>query len=178
MSEYQTIARPYAQAVFDLARAGGNYEDWSQALAWVSAIAADERVKELALNPRVDDTEMVTLFDDIAGDRLFDEARNFLQLVVANGRIFILPDILKQFEDKRAEAEGTIEAELISAQQVTDAQRSALAQSLARKLGREVSLRVVEEPDLIGGAILKAGDMVIDASVKGRLQKLTAILAR
>ncbi|MFC1680232.1 F0F1 ATP synthase subunit delta [Pseudomonadota bacterium] len=178
MSEYQTIARPYAQAVFDLARAGGNYEDWSQALAWVSAIASDERVKELALNPRVDDTEMVTLFDDIAGDRLFDEARNFLQLVVANGRIFILPDILKQFEDKRAEAEGTIEAELISAQQVTDAQRSALAQSLARKLGREVSLRVVEEPDLIGGAILKAGDMVIDASVKGRLQKLTAILAR
>ena len=178
MSEYRTIARPYAQAVFDLARAGGNYEDWSQALAWASAIASDDQVKELAQNPRVDDAELVTLFDDIAGDRLFDEARNFLKLVIANGRVFVLPSISNQFEDMRAEAEGTIEAELISARQVTDAQRSALAQSLARKLGREVSLRVVEEPDLIGGAILRAGDMVIDASVKGRLQKLTAILSR
>jgi F-type H+-transporting ATPase subunit delta len=83
-----------------------------------------------------------------------------------------------QFEAKRAEAEGTIEAELISAREVTDAQRTALAESLARKLGREVSLRVVEEPDLIGGAVLRAGDMVIDASVKGRLQKLAANLAR
>lgn len=178
MSEFQTIARPYAQAVFDLARTGGNYEDWSQALAWVSVIAADDQVQDLAQNPRVDDAELVTLFEDIAGDQLFDQARNFLKLVVANDRIFALPSIATQFEAKRAEAEGTIEAELISAQEVTDAQRTALAQSLARKLGREVSLRVVEEPDLIGGAVLRAGDMVIDASVKGRLQKLAANLAR
>jgi F-type H+-transporting ATPase subunit delta len=178
MSEFQTIARPYAQAVFDLARTGGNYEDWSRALAWVSAIAADDQIQDLAQNPRVDDAELVALFDDIAGDALFDQARNFLKLVVTNGRIFALPSIAVQFEAKRAEAEGTIEAELISAREVTDAQRTALAESLARKLGREVSLRVVEEPDLIGGAVLRAGDMVIDASVKGRLQKLAANLAR
>ena len=178
MSEYQTIARPYAQAVFELARSAGNYEEWSRALAWLSAIAADDQVQELAQNPRVDDASLVQLFEDIVGDRLFDAAGNFLKLVVSNDRIFALPSIAAQFEAMRAEAEGTIEAELISARAVSDSQQAALARSLARKLGREVSLRVVEAPDLIGGAVLRAGDMVIDASVKGRLQKLAAILAR
>lgn len=178
MSEYQTIARPYAQAVFDLAKSAGKYEQWSQALAWLSAIAENDQVQELAQNPRVDDGALVDLFQDVAGDKLFGEAENFLKLVVANGRIFALPGIAAQYESMRAEAEGTIEAELISAQAVSEAQQSALAQSLARRLGREVSLRVVEQPDLIGGAVLRAGDMVIDASVKGRLQKLAANLAR
>lgn len=178
MSEYQTIARPYAQAVFDLAKSAGNYEEWSQALAWLSAIAENDQVQELAQNPRVDDSALVGLFEDVAGGKLFGEAENFLKLVVANGRIFALPGIAALYESMRAEAEGTIEAELISAQAVSEAQQSALAQSLARRLGREVSLNVVEQPDLIGGAVLRAGDMVIDASVKGRLQKLAANLAR
>ena len=178
MSEYQTIARPYAQAVFDLAKSAGNYEEWSQALAWLSAIAADEQVQELAQNPRVDDASLIALFKDIAGEKLSGEGENFLKLVVANGRIFALPGIAAQYEAMRAEAEGTIEAELISARAVSETQQAALAQSLARRLGREVSLRVVEQPDLIGGAVLRAGDMVIDASVKGRLQKLAVNLAR
>ena len=178
MSEYQTIARPYAQAVFDLAKSAGNYEDWSRALAWLSAIAEDGRVQELAQNPKVNDDALVALFRDIAGDELIDDAGNFLRLVVSNGRVFALPSVASQFEAMRAEAEGTIEAELISAQAVSEAQQNALAQSLARRLGREVSLRVVEDPNLIGGAVLRAGDMVIDASVKGRLHKLAANLAR
>lgn len=178
MTEYQTIARPYAQAVFDLAKSAGNYEEWSQALAWLSVIAEDEQVQEIAQNPRVDDASLIRLFNDIAGEKLSGERENFLKLVVANGRIFALPGIAALYEAMRAEAEGTIEAELISAQAVSDAQQAALAQSLARRLGREVSLRVVEKPELIGGAILRAGDMVIDASVEGRLQKLAANLAR
>lgn len=178
MSEYQTIARPYAQAVFDLAKAGNNYDDWSRALAWLSTIAGDDQIQELAQNPKVDDESLVRLFEDIAGEQLFGEAGNFLRLVVANDRLFVLPHIATQFEVMRAEAEGTIEAELISARTVTDEQQAALASSLSRKLGREVSLRVVEDPDLIGGAVLRAGDLVIDASVKSRLQKLGANLAR
>lgn len=178
MSEYQTIARPYAQAVFDLAKAGGNYEGWSRSLAWLSAIADDDQIQVLAQNPKVDDASLVQIFEDIAGDNLFDEAGNFLKLVVANGRLFALPHIAAQFEAMRAEAEGTIEAELISARAVTEEQQATLARSLSRKLGREVSLQVVEDPDLIGGAVLRAGDLVIDASVKNRLQKLAANLAR
>jgi F-type H+-transporting ATPase subunit delta len=178
MSGYQTIARPYAQAVFELARAAGNYEDWSKALAWMSSIANDPQIQELAQNPRVDRASLTQLFEDIAGDALFGEASNFLKLTMANGRVFALPSIASQYEAMRAEAEGTIEAELLSAQAVSAEQQRALAESLARKLGREVSLRVVEKPDLIGGAVLRAGDMVIDASVKGRLQKLGASLSR
>lgn len=178
MNEYQTIARPYAQAVFDLAKVGGNYEDWSQALVWMSAIADDDQIHELAQNPKVDDVYLVQIFEDIAGDKLFAEARNFLRLVVANGRLFALSLIAARFENMRAEAEGTIEAELISARAVTDQQQTTLARSLSRKLGREVSLQVVEDPELIGGAVLRAGDMVIDASVKSQLQKLAANLVR
>ncbi len=178
MSEYQTIARPYAQAVFELSRAAGNFENWSEALAWISAIADDDQVQELAQNPKVDDVSLGQIFEDIAGDKLFDEARNFLRLVVANGRVFALSSIAAQFEVMRAEAEGTIEAELISARAVTDEQLATLARSLSKKLGREVSLQVIEDPDLIGGAVLRAGDMVIDASVKGSLRKLAANLAR
>lgn len=178
MSEYQTIARPYAQAVFELARSTGNYPDWSTALAWASAIADDEQVHELAQNPKVDDAALVQLFEDVAGDKLFAEARNFLRLVVANDRVFAIPHIAAQFETMRAEAEGTITAELISAQTVSSEQQAQLAQSLSKRLGREVTLDVVQDPDLIGGAVLRAGDMVIDASVKGRLQKLAANLAR
>ena len=178
MSEYQTIARPYAQAVFELARSAGNYPDWSTALVWASAIADDEQVRELAQNPKVDDAALVQLFEDVAGDNLFAEARNFLRLVVANDRVFAIPHIAVQFESMRAEAEGTITAELVSARTVSSEQQAQLAQSLSKRLGREVTLEVVQDPDLIGGAVLRAGDLVIDASVKGRLQKLAANLAR
>lgn len=178
MSEYQTIARPYAQAVFELAQASSNYEQWSEALAWASTIAADPEIQELVQNPKVDKNSLVQLFGDIAGDGVFDEARNFLRLVIHNGRVFALPGIASQFETMRAEAEGTVEAELISALEVSDEQRVQLAQSLSQRLGREVTLQVSRDPDLIGGAVLRAGDMVIDASVKGRLQKLAADLAR
>ena len=178
MSEYQTIARPYANAVFELAQAAQDYEGWSEALAWMSTIAKDPQVQELAQNPRVDKGSLIRLFEDIAGEKIFDGARNFLRLVIQNGRIFALSNVADQFETMRAEAEGTIEAELISALDVTDEQQSQLAQSLSSRLGRQVSLQVVQDPSLIGGAILRAGDMVIDASVKGRLHKLATSLAR
>ena len=178
MSEYQTIARPYAHAVFELARASGEFESWSEALAWISSIANDAQVQELAQNPRVDRESLIRLFEDIAGEKVFDEARNFLRLVIHNGRIFALSNIAAQFETMRAEAEGTVEAELVSALDVTDEQQSQLAKSLSNRLGRQVSLQVVHDPNLIGGAVLRAGDMVIDASVKGRLQKLATSLAR
>lgn len=178
MSEYQTIARPYAQAVFELAQASADFQQWSEVLAWAAAIAADDEVKELVQNPRVERDALARLFEDIVADRLFQEARAFLRLVIQNRRILALPSIASQFEAMRAEAEGTIEAELISALHVSEDQRDKLAQSLSRRLGREVSLQVTQDPDLIGGAVLRAGDLVIDASVKGRLQKLAANLAR
>ena len=178
MSEYQTIARPYAQAVFELAQASSNFQPWSEVLAWAAVIAADDEVKELVQNPRVERDALAQLLEDILADRMFQEAKAFLRLVIQNRRVLALPNIASQFEAMRAEAEGTIEAELISALHVGEDQRDKLAQSLSQRLGREVSLQVTQDPHLIGGAVLRAGDLVIDASVKGRLQKLAANLAR
>jgi F-type H+-transporting ATPase subunit delta len=177
VSEYHTIARPYAQAVFELAKDSDDFQSWSPALALLAALAENSEIRELVQNPRVDNAALAQLFEDICGDKLFDQAQSFLRLIIGNERVFSLPNIASQFETLRAEAEGTIDAELITAQPVTDAQRLEITESLSRRLGREVNLRVTENTALIGGAVLRAGDMVIDASVKGRLQKLAANLA-
>ncbi len=178
MSENHTIARPYAQAVFELAKDAEDYQCWSDALALLAALAANSQIRALVQNPRIDRTALAQLFEDICGDKLFPQAKSFVRLIIGNDRVFSLPHIASQFETLRAEAEGTIDAELIVAQPVTDAQQLQITESLSRRLGREVSLRVSEDAALIGGAVLRAGDMVIDASVKGRLQKLAANLAR
>ncbi len=178
MSEYHTIARPYAQAVFELAKDTNDYQSWSDALALLAALAANSQIRELVQNPRIDRTALAQLFEDICGDKLFAQAKSLVRLIIANGRVFSLPNMASQFETMRADAEGTIEAELITAQPVTDAQRLQITESLSQRLGREVSLQVTEDAALIGGAVLRAGDMVIDASAKGRLQKLAANLAR
>ncbi len=178
MSEYHTIARPYAQAVFALAKDTGDYQPWSEVLVLLAAMAVDVRIRELVQNPRFDDALLTQLFEEICGDKLFPQAKSFVRLIIGNDRVFSLPNIATQFETMRADAEGTIDAELVAAQSVTDAQKSQIIESLSRRLGREVNLRVTEDAALIGGAILRAGDMVIDASVKGRLEKLAANLAR
>ncbi len=177
MSEYHTIARPYAQAVFALAKDADDYQSWSQVLALLAALAENSQIRELVQNPRIDRGALAQLFVDICGDTLFDHAKSFVRLIVGNHRVFSLPNIASQFETMRAEAEGTIDADLIAAQPVTDAQQLQITASLSRRLGREVNLRVTEDAALIGGAVLRAGDMVIDASVRGRLQKLAANLA-
>lgn len=178
MSEYHTIARPYAQAVFELAKDANDYQSWSDALAVLAALAANSQIRELVQNPRFARTDLTRLFEDVCGDKLFAQAKSFLRLLIGNDRVFCLPNVASQFEAKRAEAEGTIDAELIAAQPVTDSQQSQITESLSRRLGKEVNLRVTQDAALIGGAVLRAGDMVIDASVKGRLNKLAANLAR
>ena len=178
MSEYLTVARPYAQAVFDLAREGADFKGWSDLLQLLAVIAEDPQIQELAQSPRVSDEQLLQLIQGLCGDSLFDNATNFLSLLVQNHRVSALPSIAEQYEQMRAEAEGTIDAELISAMSVTDEQRDRIAKSLSQRLGREVNLNVSENPDLIGGAVLRAGDLVIDASVKGRLEKLAASLTR
>ncbi len=176
MSEHQSVARPYAQAVFEIAREDGNFQAWSDILAFFAALMAHADMRELVRNPRVERAQVVQLVEGICGDRLFPRAKSFLRLVIDNRRELSLQKIASQFEAMRAEAEGKIDAELITARPVTEPQRLQIAQSLSQRLGREVSLQITEDPGLIGGAVLRAGDMVVDASVKGRLATLAAHL--
>ena len=178
MAELVNIARPYAQAILELAKADGDYESWSQALGLAATLASDPQVRDVAHNPRVDKQQVTGLFLDIGGDALSAQAQNMLKLVIDNGRLAAFPSIAAQYEILRAEAERKVDAEVISAQEIPEAQLGKIAGALEKRLGRQVNLSVRLDDSLLGGAIVRAGDLVIDGSARGRLEKLASTLSR
>jgi len=178
MAEKSTIARPYAQAIFELANANRQLPRWSEMLRLAAAVAADARVNGLIGNPRVNKEELTDLFLAICGDKLSAEAQNLIRLLFENGRMDVLTEIAGLYEVYRAEAERTVEARVVSAFPVDEAQKQQIAAMLKKRLGREVSLSCVTDKNLLGGAIIRAGDLVIDGSVTGQLAKLKVALAR
>jgi len=178
MAEAITAARPYAEAVFRLAQERGELARWSEMLALLAAVAADERIVPLAMDPRVPRERLVTLLLDICGDGLNVHGSNFVRLLAENRRIQLLPEIRALFETLSAEAEGRVEATVISAFPLDQAQQAKLAQALKRKLGREVSLTTQIDRGLLGGVVIRAGDLVIDGSASGRLRALASHLNR
>ena len=178
MAEKRTIARPYAQAVFDLACKANALGRWSEMLALLAAIAADERMQGLIDNPRIDEQQLRDVFLGVAGDRLDKQGAALLELLIENRRLGYLPEIAALYEGYRAEAEKVVHAEVIAAFPVSDEQRDAIAAALKRRLGREVDIESRTDQSLIGGAIIRAGDMVIDGSVRGHLDRLAQALSQ
>jgi len=178
MAEKTTIARPYAQAVFELAQARKELPRWSDMLQLAAAVAADARMSKLVGNPRVTKDQLAKLFLDICGDKLSAEAQNLIRVLVDNDRLDVLTEIAALYQTYRAEAERTVEAQVISAFPVDEAQQKAIIASLKKRLGREVTLSCEVDQKLLGGAIIRAGDLVIDGSVTGHLAKLEVALAR
>ncbi len=176
--EITTVARPYAEAAFELARDADALAAWADGLALAAMVVADERVTALLGNPRVNAEQKGAFLLEVCGDALDLKQRNFIRLLVDRGRIILLPEIRAQFDDLRATHEKTLTAELISAQPVDDAVRDRLAAALSARLERKVTLETQIDETLIGGAIVRAGDMVIDGSVRGRLERLTGALSR
>ena len=173
MAEASTLARPYAQAIFNLAKADNTLKAWSDKLALLKQVAANESMIEIITNPDISVEQTVTLFTDICKDGLDEQGMNFLKLAAENGRLEILPHIADSFEALRAEAEGNIEAQVISAYAVNAAQKKSIAEALKKKLGREVTITTKTDKSLLGGVIIRAGDIVIDGSVKTQLEKIT-----
>ncbi|MCC5858226.1 MAG: F0F1 ATP synthase subunit delta [Ectothiorhodospiraceae bacterium] len=178
MADFQTIARPYAQAVFKLAREQGRLAEWSEMLQFLGQVAADEQMQTLLASPRFSGQQLEALFLDICGDRLDDAGRNLLRLLAENRRLIALPDMVRQYESLRATEEGTLKARLISAHPVEDKVRADLAQALGKRLQRKVELESEIDESLLGGAVIRAGDLVIDGSVRGRLKRLASSLNR
>ncbi len=178
MAQETTVARPYAEAAFELAREADALAGWADGLALAATVVADERVDAVLGNPRVDDERKAGLILEVCGDALDLQQRNFIRLLVERDRITLLPEIRHQFDLFRAEHEKTLRAELIAAQPVDDAVRDRLARALSERLDREVSLETRLDESLIGGAVVRAGDLVIDGSVRGRLARLTGALSR
>lgn len=177
MSENASIARPYARAVFELARDGGNFPHWSEALQSLADLAGQDQISALFAHPKVSREDIASILIDSCGGLLDEAGKNFVRLLVRNGRLAALEDIASQYETLRAEAERTITAQVESALPVSDAHRQRIAEALEKRLGRRVSLEVSTDATLIGGAVIRAGDLVIDGSIKARLEKLAAAVS-
>jgi F-type H+-transporting ATPase subunit delta len=172
MAEKATIARPYTKAAFESARSHDAFERWSTVLGTASSAVQDERVARLLSSPRVRPEQLSDLIAQIVGNGMDELSRNFLATLAGNRRLALLPEIATMFEALRAEAENTADVQLISAMQLDDAQKQRLAAALKQRLKREVRLHCEVDESLIGGAIVRAGDFVIDGSLKARLDRL------
>ena len=177
MAEISTIARPYATAVFEIAKATKNYPVWSQQLQVLAAIVADAQMRSLIGNAAVKKEQVVKLIAEVAGDKLNATGRNLVKVLAEQGRLGVAAEIASQYEELRAVAEATLEAEVISAFPVDAAQQQSIATALQKRLGRKVNITSTVDPSLLGGAIVRAGNLVIDGSALGRLQMLTTRLA-
>jgi F-type H+-transporting ATPase subunit delta len=176
MAEKRTIARPYAQAILALAREQNALQQWSEMLQFAAAVAADEEMVALIASPRLGSEQLAGVFLEICGDKLNEHGRNMIRVLADNGRLDLVAEITALFEIERALAEGTVEAEVISAIELSDAQKNGITESLKRRLGRDVTLHCRVDAAIVGGAIIRAGDVVIDGSVIGKLEKLAAAL--
>jgi F-type H+-transporting ATPase subunit delta len=175
MAEKATVARPYAKAAFGQARERGDFASWSAVLAAAAAVAEAPGAKSLFGNPRVSGAELAELIAGVAreqGASVGSDHRNFLALLAANRRLGYLPEIFAQFEALRADAENIVDVEVASALPLSAGQKTRLSEALAQRFKRQVRIAETVDPTLVGGAIVRAGDLVIDGSLQGRLARL------
>ncbi|MGO1542430.1 MAG: F0F1 ATP synthase subunit delta [Luteimonas sp.] len=169
-----TIARPYARAAFAVARDDGSSAQWSDALAFAARVAADPDVEAMLLHPALNAGDAVTLLVPEGAD---DKFSGFIALLADNGRLGVLPEIVGMFEQLRAEDEQVVLATVTSAAELPEAEVEQIRSALKRRFGREVQLETAIDAGLIGGAVIAAGDVVIDGSLKGKLERLQSALA-
>ncbi|AKJ31708.1 F0F1 ATP synthase subunit delta [Caldimonas brevitalea] len=175
MAELATIARPYAQAVFEAARTG-DMNQWAAEVDTLAAIAAQPQLREFADNPKVAPTQVLEVFTSMPGVTLSEGVRNLLRTLIENGRLAALPEIATQFRALKNAHSGVVDAKVYSAFPIDNAQLADLMSSLERRFGRKLIASVEVEPELIGGVRVVVGDEVLDTSVKARLERMKAAL--
>jgi len=172
MAELTTLARPYAKAAFAEAVEQNALVQWSDMLSIATQFAADESVAKVLVHPSLTAEQQVTALTDLCGDKLSQAGKNFLMILGENKRLTLLPEIVEAFEELKAAQEHAIDVTVTSAFELTDAQQETLSLALKNKLQCDVRLTGEVDLSLVGGAIIRAGDLVIDGSVRGKLAKL------
>jgi F-type H+-transporting ATPase subunit delta len=182
MADQSTIARPYAKALFDLARSSGKLAAWSEALNAAAAVLAEPNAQRVLASPTLDDGKRADFIRAMSvglkGADVFEttQGKALLALLAENDRLALLPDIAAQFDALKAHAENKVKVKFISAAAADPKVVEQVTQALKVRLGREVELELEVDATLIGGAIIRAEDMVIDGSVRARLEKLAHTL--
>ena len=178
MAELATMARPYANAAFDVAKRDNDLGTWSKALAYLATAAGNDTVRTLLEAPDMEAPVKAQKLIDVCGDALDDRTKRFVQVLAGNKRLPLIGEIFDQFEALRAAEEHQIDVEVVSAMPLTDDQQSTLAAALKKKFEREVNMTHSVDATLIGGAVIRAGDTVIDGSLSGKLKKLAENVLR
>jgi len=181
MSDFETIARPYSKALFELASETKSLEAWSDSLTAAAAIADDEAMQAMfglsSMLPSEHVDLLLSVYAGIDGvQKANAELKNFFSLLAENGRLSALPAIALGYEMLKQEADGKVDVQVTSAQKLTKKQKDEIAKSMEKKLGKEVNISSEVDETLIAGAIIRAGDLVIDGSVLARLDKLSTAL--
>ena len=181
MSDLETAARPYAKAIFELANEGKSLDFWSEVLQLGALVAANEDVQAVIASPSILSAQQADIFISVMagtkdGPEINQEVKNLVKLLSENDRLAAITDIAVAYEVLKQEAEGTVEVKVTSAKKLTAKQEKAMVASLKTRLGKEVSITAEIDESLIAGAIIRAGDLVIDGSARGRLNKLTSTL--
>src|SRR5690349_10086028 len=176
MAELATIARPYAEAAFEIARDAQALPAWSGMLRFAATVVRDPRVGEALDNPRLDAAAKESLLLSIGGDRFTGEARNFIRVLVEAERVALLPQISAMFDTLKNDAEATANATIESAFELSDAQVAELRSALEKRFGKKIEATVTVNPELIGGARVTVGDAVLDGSVQAKLAAMRAQL--
>src|SRR4029453_1279267 len=172
MAEPTTIARPYAEAAFELARAENALPVWSTMLHYVGAIVADPAMTRALDNPKLTAADKQSLLLSVCGDKLTAEGRRFVRVLIEAERIAVLPNIAALFDERKNEAEGVALARIDSAFPLSEAQVAELKGALEKRFGRKIEPTVNVDPELLGGARITVGDTVIDGSVQAQLQTM------
>lgn len=176
-SEVTTVARPYARAAFSCALdEEGGLASWSQMLAMLKAVMLEPGIRDLLDDPLLTTAQQKQMIADLMGDDLTIKGANFVDVLAGNDRLALIPTVADMYELLKANHEQTIEVEVHSAFEVSDADKDKLAEGLKRKLQRDVNIHTTVDESLIGGVLIRADDTVIDDSVRGRLGRLSQVL--
>jgi len=172
MAELTTIARPYAKAAFEFADSANELSKWSEMLALASAVAQQDNMKLVLASPAITAEKKAKSFLDVCGDELNESAANLISNLAGNKRLQVLPEVQELFELLKAQREKSVDVEVTTAFELSGEIQDKLAKALSAKLDREVNVSTLVDKSLLGGALVRAGDTVIDGSVRGRLTKL------
>jgi F-type H+-transporting ATPase subunit delta len=177
MAELNTVARPYTKAAFEFALAQGTLDAWSEMLHLAASVARDGQMALVLSNPALTSKQKTQAILSVLDDSLSDAGRNFITLLAENRRLALLPEILAQFEQLKANQQKSVDIDVTTAFELDEQQQQKLTQAIGAKLGRDVKMTTQVDKSILGGVVIRSADLVIDGSVRARLAKLTEAMS-